>query len=115
MFKLTFFSFFGNISCRQIQCGNEIEKCQHYFFLKMDKFENFVINFGFWNQIVERFFKIFSFLSSIHVVIIVIVVIIIVVIVVVIVVVVDRHIASVCQTKKRQKDCCENEGKMYIY
>ena len=59
-----------------------------------------VINFRHWKNN-------FSLLSSaVHIVIIVIVVIVIVVVIIVVIIVVDRYTTSICQTKKRQKDCC---------
>ena len=59
-----------------------------------------VINFRHWKYT-------FSLLSStVHIVIIVIVVIIVVVIIIIVIIIVDRYTTSICQTKKRQKDCC---------
>ena len=85
----------------QIHFFNETKEATNNFFLQTNELETCEIAIDFLFIFQSRF----SFLSSVHVIIVVIVVIIIIVIVVIIIVIVDRHTASVCQTKKCQKDC----------
>ena len=92
----------------QIYFSYNIKEATNHSFLQPNKLETCEIVIDFLFIFQSRF----SLLSSVHVVIVVTVVIIIVVIVVIIIVIVDRHTASVCQTKKCQKDCYEMKKMM---